>query len=204
MTRRRYEQRLRAEAAEETRRLILDAVYERLQQAPSDPVAVDQVARIAGVARSTVYLIFGSRAGLFDAVGKDLLRRGGFEALLETVTRADAVEAMRGGIRAGVAMYASHRDVLRVLFSMAQLDAEAVGGAVQRMEDGRAGGMDYLAQRLASEGVLGRSVTADQAAHILWLLTSFDSFDLLYTGRALSVEETANALIAAAERTLRR
>ena len=34
----------------------------------------------------------------------------------------------------------SHRDVLRVLSSMALLDAAAVGGAIQRMEQGRAGG----------------------------------------------------------------
>lgn len=34
-------------------------------------------------------------------------------------------------------------------------------------------------------------VTAGQAADLLWLLTSFDSFDLLYTGRALPVDEVA-------------
>ena len=58
---RKYEQRLRAEAAEETRRRILDAVYERLRVAPAQPVSIEQVARTARVARSTVYLIFGSR-----------------------------------------------------------------------------------------------------------------------------------------------
>ena len=35
-------------------------------------------------------------------------------------------------------MYAAHRDVLRALDSMAQLDADAVGGAVQKMDEGRA------------------------------------------------------------------
>ena len=63
MSPRKYEQRVRAEAADETRRRILDAVYERLRAAPSEPVALDRVARRAGVARSTVYLIFGSRGG---------------------------------------------------------------------------------------------------------------------------------------------
>jgi AcrR family transcriptional regulator len=87
---RKYEQRLRAETAEETRRHILDAVYERLRAAPAQPVSVEQVARTARVARSTVYLIFGSRAGLFDAVAKDLMERGGFDRVVTAVAHPDA------------------------------------------------------------------------------------------------------------------
>ena len=41
-------------------------------------VSIDGIARMARVARPTVYLIFGSRAGLFEAVGADLQERGGF------------------------------------------------------------------------------------------------------------------------------
>lgn len=202
MATRKYEQRLRAEAAEETRRRILDAVYERLRAAPSEPVSIDRIAQLARVARPTVYLAFGSRAGLFEALGADLLQRGGFERMLQAAAHPDAREGLRGGIRGVVDMYAAHRDVLRVLSSMALLDADAVGGAVQRMEQGRSSGMAYLAQRLADQGVLRPDVTADQAADLLWLLTSFDSFDLLYTGRALSVDEVAKTLITTAERSL--
>jgi AcrR family transcriptional regulator len=49
---RRYRQRQRAEAAAETRRRILDAVLQRLEETPSRAVSVDQVARMAGVSRS--------------------------------------------------------------------------------------------------------------------------------------------------------
>lgn len=199
---RKYEQRLRAEAAEETRGRIVAAVYERLRRAPTEPVSVDRVAQMAGVARSTVYMIFGSRSGLFDALGAELLQRGGFDRLLEAVAHVDAREGMRGGIRAGVAMYAADRDVLRVLFSMAQLDADAVGGAVQRMEEGRAGGMAYLASRLAEQAALRHDVTAREAADLLWVLTSFDSFDLLRTGRGHSVKQAGNRLVKTAERSL--
>jgi hypothetical protein len=92
--------------------------------------------------------------------------------------------------------------VLRVLSSMALLDAAAVGGAVQRLEQGRADGMARLAQRLADQQALRADVTAGQAADLLWLLTSFDSFDLLYTGRELSIQETAATLITTAGRSL--
>jgi AcrR family transcriptional regulator len=204
MAARKYEQRLRAEAAEETRRRILDAVYQRLRDAPSQPVSIDHVARMAGVARSTVYLIFGSRGGLFDALGADLLERGRFDRIVEAVAHPDAREHLRGGLRGSVRMFVTDRDVRRVLFSMAELDAEAVGGAVQREEERRTGGMAYLARRLAEQNVLRPDVTVDEAAHLLWVLTSFDAFDLLYTGRGLSADEITRLLITTAERSLYR
>ena len=202
MATRRYEQRLRAEAAEETRRRIIDAVYERLRAAPSQAVSVDEVARSARVARSTIYLIFGSRAGLFDAVGQDLLKRGGFERVSAAVAHPDARETLRQGILAGCQYFALDRDVHRVLFSMAMLDPEAAAGAVQRGEGRRADGMADVAQRLAEQGKLRKGVTVEDAAHTLWLITSFDAFDLLYTGRKLPVDEVARLLVAMAERAI--
>ena len=202
MTTRRYEQRLRAEAAEETRQRILDAVHQRLREAPSQPVSVDLVARMAGVARSTVYLIFGSRAGLFEAFGADLWRRTGLGRLGEAVAVDDAREHLRGGIRAGIRMFAEERDVYRALFSMAALDSDAVGGIVATMERDRAGGTEHLAARLADQGQLRPDVTVEQAAQLLWLLTSFDGYDLLATGRGMSCEQIVDLVTVTAERAL--
>jgi AcrR family transcriptional regulator len=199
---RKYEQRLRAEAAEQTRRRILDAVYQRLHDAPTTPVSVEQVARAAGVSRSTVYLVFGSRAGLFDALTEDLWQRAGFQQVVDAVADPDARRHLRGGIAGGVRVFAAHRDVFRALFSMAELDADAVGRAIARIEENRAGGMTHLAQRLAEQDLLRADVSVDQAADLLWLLTSFDSFDQLYTGRKLSPGDTAELLVTAAERGL--
>ncbi|HWT22227.1 MAG TPA: TetR/AcrR family transcriptional regulator [Solirubrobacteraceae bacterium] len=204
MPARRYEQRLRAEAAEATRRRILDAVYTRLREAPSRPVSVDTVARMAGVARSTVYLVFGSRAGLFDALGDDLLKRAPYRRLVEATGLPDARESLRQGLRAATEMFAEDRDVARALYSMAALDAEAVGGAIERSEAERSRGMARVARRLAEQGFLRDDVTAQEAADVLWVLTSFDGFDLLYTGRGLGVEQVARTLTDAAERSLLR
>ncbi|TDD64397.1 TetR/AcrR family transcriptional regulator [Actinomadura darangshiensis] len=193
---------MRAEAAQETRRRILDAVYERLREAPSEPVSIDGIARSARVARPTVYQVFGSRAGLFEAVGADLLDRGGFQDMLRASAHPDAREALRGGVHGVVAMYATHRDILRVLHSMAMLDATAVGGAVQRLEQRRSQGMAHVAQRLADQNVLRTDVSHAEATDVLCLLTSFDSFDHLYTARGRPCEAVAEALTATAARTL--
>lgn len=202
MATRRYQQRARAETAEETRRAILDAVYQRLREAPSEKVSVEQIARMAGVARSTVYVIFGSRAGLFDALGADLMQRAGFERIVAAVALPDALDQLHDGLVATVDVYAANRDVARALYSMALPDPDAVGGAIHRIEENRAGGMAHLAQQLADQGVLRPGVTAAEAADILWVLYSFDTFDLLYTGRGLSTDQVAQRLLATVHRTL--
>jgi AcrR family transcriptional regulator len=202
MRKRRYEQRLRAESAEETRRRILDALYARLREAPADPVSVDEVARLARVARSTVYFIFGSRSGLFDALTEHLFVGAGWDSILEAFRHPDARETLRGGLAGGVHMYAAHQDVFRILTSMAKLDPEGVGQALVRSERRRADGMALLAGRLAQQGLLREGVTADYAAHLIWLLASFDAYDSLATGRELSPQTTADILIHTAERAL--
>jgi AcrR family transcriptional regulator len=202
MPTRRYDQRRRAETAEQTRRRILDAVEQRLREGPDRAISVDEVARLAGVARSTVYLIFESRAGLFDAVADDLLERGGFDEVLRAIEHPDARETVRGGIRGGVRTFAAHRDEFRVLYSMAQLDPEAVAGAMHRGEQKRSRAMDELAGRLAEQGVLRDGISRRQAAGLLFVLTSFESFDLLFDGRGLSARSTADVLVETAERAL--
>ena len=152
MPTRKYEKRLRAEHAAETRRRILDAVARRLREAPTEPVSLEAVAAEAKVARSTIYLVFGSRAELFDAFAEDLWERTGLPELTRAVAHPDAREHLRRGIAAANQMYAADRDVYRVLFSMAQIDPESVGGAIDRKEQNRLGGMAHLARRLADDG----------------------------------------------------
>jgi len=202
MATRRYEQRLRAQSAAQTRRRVLDAVYDQLRETPAQPVSVDGIARAAGVARSTVYVTFGSRAGLFDAFAADLLERGGFRRVLDAVADPDPGVTLRAGITGGVHTFAAHRDVFRALVSMAELDPDAVGGAMQRSEQRRAKGMMRLARRLAQHGLLRDGLTAKQAADRLWVLTSFDAFDLLFSGRRQSANAVAAALVDMARRSV--
>jgi AcrR family transcriptional regulator len=189
-----YEQKARAESAAETRRRILDGIYECLREEPSTPPSVGEIARRAGVARSTVYLDFGSRAGLFDAFAQELWQRSGLPNLQEAVNVPDAREGVLGGIRAGVDIFAADRDVFNTLFAMTKLDPDAVGGAVERIEERRAEGMAWASRRLARQKQLKPGVSARRAAHVLWLVASFEAFDLLYTGRGLSAPDTARIL----------
>jgi AcrR family transcriptional regulator len=202
MPARQYTQRLRAESATETRQRILEAVAERMRTAPTEPVSVDQVARLAKVARSTIYVVFGSRDGLFEAFAEDLFSRTGIAVLAQAVKAEDALDQLRAATKAACQMFAGDVDVYRVLYAMARLDPDAVGQVVEASEDGRRRGMGRLARRLEEDGYLRKGMTAEQALDLLWLLGSFDAFYHLHVGRGLSVKKSADVMIETAERTL--
>jgi len=202
MPTRRYTQQARAEAAEETRQQILEATRERLRAAPTEPLSVERVAQDAGVARSTVYLVFGSRAGLFEALGRDLLDRTGFRRIADAVALPDARDAVTQALRAAAGVYAAERDVARTIYSMWTLDPDALRGAFETVERGRAEGQERLAERLHDEGRLRAGVSVEEAADVLWIVSSFETFDQLYTGRGLDEDAVAARLAMMAEQAL--
>jgi AcrR family transcriptional regulator len=197
----RYRQKARAVSSEATRQRILAAARETLERGPLGALKVEEVALAAGVSRSTVYLLYGSRAGLFDALARQLRDEAGFESLLEAVQRPDALDAFRAAQRAAVAAYASMPDLARALFTLGATDPDAVA-AVRAIEDGRVPGQTRIAQRLAEQGYLRAGITVAEAAEMLSVITSFDAFDELFEGRGLPVDTVADRLVAMGERSV--
>jgi AcrR family transcriptional regulator len=202
MAPRKYEQVQRAETAEETRRRILVAVGQCLREKPTEQPSLGRVAELAGVSRSTIYADFGSRSGLFDAFVVDLWERTGLGELGEAVASADARDHLRASIEAASRMKAQELTVYRVLHAMDRLDPASAGGAVRHMEQDRRGGVQSLAEHLDREGVLRAGLSVEAAVDVLWVLTSFESLDLLVSGRGRSVEEAVETLVDAAERVV--
>src|SRR6266545_4097032 len=202
MSKRPYRQHLRAEAAEQNRQRILDTLYDRLRAAPAQPVSVEEIARHARVSRSTIYLVFGSRSGLFDALTARLLQGAGYDRIEEAARHPDARETLRGGLEGGVRMYAAHHDVLRVLYAAGRLDPDGAGRAIARSERRRFASMGWLANRLHEQHHLRSDVTLEHAAHVIWLLASFDAYDLLAAGRGLTPDEILHTLAQNAEHAL--
>ena len=203
MDKRRYVQRRRAEGAHETRERILEAACASLAAGPLGAVRIDEVARAAGVARSTIYVAFGSRAGLFDAVAEYLLVRAGWDRIRVKFQLPDAGRALHESIEAGCAVYAVEPVLTRSILTLANIDPDAAA-AVARFERGRWPGMRSLARRLDRQGLLRDEVTTREAAEVLYVLTSFGTFDQLFGDRDLRPAEIAERLNAMAERTLLR
>ena len=201
MDERRYRQTRRAEAAAATRARILEAARASVERGPVGALRVEEVAREAGVARSTVYLLFGSRAGLFDALARFLRDEAGFDSLIAASRLPDALENLRASQRAAVALYARLPDLARALFTLAAIDPDAVA-AVAAMEDGRRPGMERLAHALQAQGYLRDDIELDEAIDILTIITSFQAFDELFRCSGSSADVVADRLIAMAERSV--
>ena len=66
----------------------------------------------------------------------------------------------------------------------------------------RARAMARIAAQLHEQGHLREGVSAEEADDVLWVITSFESFDLLYSGRGLPLDAVVERLTATAERAL--
>src|ERR671932_1801692 len=94
MSPRQYRLGKRGEVVEQTRERIIDATRDLLAREGYPQASVDEVARVADVARATVYYQFGSKTGLIEAVVQDIQQRAGQEAVADSVGVADPVDAL--------------------------------------------------------------------------------------------------------------
>ncbi len=189
-----YHQRQRAQSAEATRQRILEAARACLTATPLLAVSLERIAEQAGVARRTIYQIFGSRLGLFEALEHDLLQRGGFaEVQAAFNTNTDARRILGEMILAGVRLLEREQAILRALYLHALIDPEAAS-LTRRLDEGRIGGMRHLAQLLEEQGYTRSGLTRGEVADILALLSDFATFDQWRTRLGLTPEEIVQRL----------
>ena len=190
MSPRPYRSVQRQVAAEQTRARIIAAARELLVASDGfSGFTIDAVARQAGVARMTVYYQFGSKLGLLEALFDDLAARGQMQQLATAFQQPDPVAALAEYIAVFSRFWASDRLVIRRLRSLAALDPEIEQGLRAR-DEWRRGGLGVLVQRLVQERGRPAPEALDDAVDLLFMLTSFESFDTL-AGPARSPEEVA-------------
>ena len=196
-----YRQNLRAESAAETRRRIIEVTRALLTRAPLENVSVPAIAAEAEVARSTIYTIFGSREGLMVAVAEDVLERGGFARIGQALRGPDVVQAFATSIEVAMDLYSQEHAVAQALLSLSAVDRDA-SSAAARLNLGRREGMQKLAQRMRDQGVLRPDLTVNEAADILWIITSYETFDQFYRGRSLTPKQVGERLMTITNATL--
>ena len=183
-----YRMARRKESTEETRSRIVGAARDVVAfRHRTGKFSVEEVARKAGVARMTVYYQFGSLGGLLEALCDSLASAGGMDRLADAFRISDP----RAGIDRFISVFAgfweSDRAVLRGLGAFAALDPE-FAAVLEERYGWRRKGIRVLLERHAKLNGRPRPKEMDEAADLLYMLTSFSTYDTLAGTRRSSTQ----------------
>jgi AcrR family transcriptional regulator len=183
--RRRYESPRRRQQAQQTRGVILDAAQDLFTDRGYPATAMPAIAAGAGVALKTVYLAFGTKAGVLHALwdvrlgGDDqpipIVDRPWYRELLQaddphTLLRTAARQSRQTKDRAGT--------VMRIVRDAAFTDP-AIADLWQRIETEFRNVLRGFAQRLDELAALAAGIDVTTATDILWTLNHPDTWYLL-------------------------
>lgn len=163
---------------EDTRAAILDAARELFENDGYHAVALETVARRAGVSRQAIYLHFDSKATLLDA-----LHHRVFELDVEPELRKVwACSDARSGLDAFVAATAAVAPKILGLFVAADTAArveEVASETFQPPRQARRADCLRMARWLTDEGQLAEGVSTAQAGDVLYALASVQCYENL-------------------------
>jgi AcrR family transcriptional regulator len=185
-----------------TRRAILDAAQQPFEARGAHAVKLEDVARQAGVSRQAVYLHFGSRAGLLLGLVAHVDETGPLPALAAGVTQAPS------GLAALDALVELQGDYWPVIYRIARPFDEArradpaIAEAWDDRMERRRGGCRGVVERLRDEGELSPDWALDDAADVLWAVTSMRTWEDLVIDSGWSRERYVAGITTTARRAL--
>lgn len=188
-----YRLEQRATGIADTRQKVVAAARALFLTAGFHRVSIEAIAAHAGVGRTTVFQQFGSRSGLLAALEQETRARAGVEELWHKLGDPDALQALHAAFGMGCRVWAAEAEMFRGLFALAAIDPE-MQAIVADQAARRRQLIDALALRLQRQRRLRPGVTRRCAADLLWLLTSFQSFDTLHAARG-SLREVTRLLL---------
>jgi AcrR family transcriptional regulator len=177
--RRRYVSTQRQESADATRARVLEAARALFSENGLDKVTIAEIARAAGVAGSTVYALFASKAGILRALMQATLFGPAFRAAQETLAGVeDPVRLIE--LTAGVsrAIYEAESAELGVLRGAAAFSAD-LRETEAEFEDIRRRMQKDRLDRLFAAGRARRDLTFAEAQQVMWMYTSRDIYRML-------------------------
>lgn len=198
--RRSYRSDLRASQAEATRAAILDAAG-RVAAASGWPGAtMAAIAQEAGVAKETVYAVFGTKAALIGAMVRAQVGEADSGQPVLDGARARAIAGEADPARR-IALWADYLSA--ILSRVTPLMAVVRSGAAaepemaelyQTLHQGRRANLARVAQSICEESRLRPGVTVESATEVLWQLASPEMYELLTGPGGLTPERHADWL----------
>jgi AcrR family transcriptional regulator len=177
-----------------TRLAILDAAWKRLS-IPGDAARLEDIAADAGVTRQSVYLHFGTRAGLLVAVVQHMDAALGLSARLEDIRATDdPVLALEMNLRLTATYQGRIHGVAMALPRLSGTDPDARAAFDDRMSS-RHEGLLALTKSLHRARLLTGDFSAAKVADILWQAGAPSSYELLVVERGWTPKEFERWLV---------
>jgi AcrR family transcriptional regulator len=195
-TRRRYDSSRRRAQAAATQREILDAAKRLIDRQGYAATSMAEIAAEAGVALKTVYVAFGTKAGVLRALWNLVLR--GDEEPIPIAERAwfREMAAERDPERQVRLMARSSREIkargagtlMGVIRAAAPTDPD-IGALWERIQREFHATQGLLVEMLDAKGALRKGLTARKATDILWALNHPDLYQLLVVEQGWSLDD---------------
>jgi AcrR family transcriptional regulator len=185
-----------------TRASILAAARSLLEQRPGASPSMGEIAKRAGVSRQAVYLHFADRATLLLEVTRaaDTAERTPDQQRL-----VDQAPTSRMALAEAVAVQARLKPKLHAvataLDTLRRTDPDAQA-AWQERDRARLSRCIQVIHRLATEGALAPGWNVDDAAHLMWALTSQRVWEDLVLDQGWTTDQYTTHLTQLLERAL--
>ena len=183
----------RAADVEDTRDRVIQAARELFSEEGFLGASLEDVAKRAGVSRATVYYQFESKYGLLDGMIVNATQIQKAAPLDRARKHPNALKGLRTYLVEICKFWMGDLALFRNVYGLASVDPEA-GKLFDGYDNRRRELLVWLVKRLADQGHLRPGMTQQRATDVLWLLSSFRSFDQLHTRARLSAKQAASLL----------
>jgi len=183
----------RLELSDRKRIKILAAARAQLETNGFLSLTLDALARESEVTRQTIHNLFGTKAGILEALFDQLALDGGMGRMREVMQQSDTEALLAGFVKVFTDFWSKDRLFIRRVHGIAAVDPE-LGAAVEARNRRRQAAAARVVDRLG-----GRSSDSDRddrtrRAATLYAMTSFEFFDALAESCG-DVKDTAHLVL---------
>jgi AcrR family transcriptional regulator len=173
-----YELGLRLELSGQKREAILNSARAQLESGGLLHLTMDGLAQKTGVTRQTVHNLFGTKAGLLEALFDQLALDGGMEKMREVMQQPSPDLMLAGFVDVFIGFWRKNRLLFRRIHGIAAIDPE-FGAALQARNKRRHMAATRIVGLFGSPDGKRRERETEMRAAELCALTSFEFFDAL-------------------------
>jgi AcrR family transcriptional regulator len=189
-----YELGKRLEQMDQNRAAILQAARTQLEANGYRQLTMGSLAAASGVTRQTIHNLFGTKAGILEALFDLIALDGGMVGMRDAMTQPTAEAMLERFVAVFCGFWASNRVLLRRIHGIGAIDPE-FGAVIQARNQRRHMAATRIVGRFAVQGEEKQKIAA------LTALTSFEFYDAL-TEDAADERQAAAVILGLAQKLL--